>query len=247
MTTDDTLDVLRGRIENLTVVADEEEFLQAPSKQMGTATASALAVAGVAGAASGALLATTGSADAVQRFTCSVAGELISGCFSTVGFNDGDEVEVVGARQPDRSYYAYAVRRPEDRKLWMHPHCSRGSKAHWRYTWKMVAVTIAVGILIFEGVSMSSLDASDIIDGTRSFWMFFWGALVFSIVLGLYLPLRFAFAMSSSVAIAERIFAALGYADPANVDMEKQNFRYWRKTRGRYEVGGWVFRYIDER
>jgi hypothetical protein len=246
MSSEDELEVLRGRIESLAVAASEEEFLQTGSvKAVGAVAANALALAGMAGAASGALMATTGSADAVQIFTCSLGGERISGRFSIVDFSNGDEVDVAGVRQKDGSLLAYAIRRPGDKKIWMYPHCSRGSKAHWKHAWKMVVVITTAFFISFGGFFSLGLDAEEIAQRNAVFWFAFWVVFINSIVIGLYFPLRTALRFRPSVAMAEKIFAALGYADPANVDMEKQNSRYWRENDGQYEANRWVYRYME--
>jgi hypothetical protein len=244
-------EVLRGKVAALVVMSGEEEFVQtATDKALGGGVAATLALSGLAGAAVGAMLASSGSADSVQFFTCTVDGQRVAGRFSKVWFENGDVLEVVGAPQRDGSFAAYAVRRAGDRTLWMLPHCSRGNRAHWTYTLKMIPVITAgvtvAGCMFFSFLNLLSPEKAP--PDLR--WILFWLVAANSLAIGLYFPIKIARKWRSFVAIAEQVFAALGYANPSRIDMEKQDSMYWKKYAKPGEqrkVAPWVFRYVDEK
>jgi hypothetical protein len=243
--------LLRGQIADLVTSSGEEEFVQTTAdKALGSGLAATLALSGLAGAATGAMLATSGSADSVQFFTCTVNGKRIAGRFSKVWFENGDHVEVIGEPHHDESIAAYAIRRPSDRTLWMFPHSSRGRKTHWAYAWKAVPIAI-LGMQLFFVLAMGLMELlSDREASNDALWFFFWLMAVNSIAIGLYFPLKIGRKWRPFVAIAEKVFAALGYSDPSRVDMEKQNSLYWKKHAKPGEqrkVAPWVFRYVDEK
>jgi hypothetical protein len=247
----DCFQVLRGKIADLLVASGEEEFVQtAKDKSVAAGVAGTLALSGLAGAATGAMLASSGSADAVQFFTCTVDGRRIGGRFSKVWFETGNVVEVVGELQRDGSIAAYAVRRQSDHTLWMFPHCSRGTRPHWAFAFKMIpAVTAAIvlaGCIFFGLIEQFSDEKSP----ARFLWFMFAIVAVNSLAIGLYFPIKIARKWLPFVAIAERVFTTLGYADPSRVDMEKQNALYWKKYAQPGEqrkAAPWVFRYVDEK
>jgi hypothetical protein len=121
--------LIKGIISELQVRQSEEDFVVSNSdKAAGGAAAAGLAIGGLAGAATGALLSSGDTADKVSIFVCKVGNENVNGRFGEVTFSNGDEVEVVGERHGN-NINAYAVAHPSHRTIWMHPHCGRGSKA----------------------------------------------------------------------------------------------------------------------
>jgi len=249
--TSSRFDVLRGVIADLAVVSGEQEFVQTTTdKTVGIGLAATLALSGLAGAATGAMLATSGSADSVQFFSCTVDNKRVAGRFSNVWFENGDAVEAVGELQRDGSFAVYAIRRTKDRTLWMFPHCSRGGWAHWAYALKVIPL-ITVVIAVSVGLVFALAEwQSDTTAPLGLLWVMFWLVLVNSLLIGFYFPLKIARKWRPFVDIAERVFAALGYDHPARVDMEKQNAIYWKKHAKPDEqrrVAPWVFRYVSEK
>lgn len=58
-------------------------------------------------------------------------GELtVQGIFCRAFFRNGDKVEVVVEPLEDGSYYAYALHRPIDHRLWLYPWAMKGTKAN---------------------------------------------------------------------------------------------------------------------
>ena len=73
---------------------------------------------------------------------------------------------------------------------------------------------------------------------------------VMSLLVGAYFPLRLAAKWQPFVSVAENVFRALGYKNPAGVDLERQNSLYWKtmaKSGEERQVSPWVYRYVDER
>jgi hypothetical protein len=242
------LELLVGSLSDLCVENKEENFVSADSASMAARGAAAgLGIAGLAGGAANALFAAAGGTDSVQYFTGLLDGKRISGRFSKIWFQNGDELECVVDPQSDGSFAVYAVRRPSDQTLWMFPHCSRGRKKHWKYARKMCVVLS----LLTTGCMLLFL--------TPKFGFALWskpetafGANIFTVMgiaLGLYFSLNTARRWAPFVAVAESIFAAYGYPDPAEVDMPKENSIYWKThaTAGELrKFSPWVYRYIKQ-
>ncbi|WP_341676415.1 putative type VI secretion system effector [Niveibacterium sp. SC-1] len=232
------LEIIRGDVADLAVTRGEREFVQTANEH------AAGAAAGLAGAATSALLATSASADPVEFFTASIGGKPVSGCFSRVGFENDHSVEAVVEKLRDGTHAVYAIRRPSDQTLWMFPHCSRGKRAHWKHALLMipiVIVAIEAAVLIFFGSIGLFSDESHSI---RSLSFFVALISANAVALGTYLPLRIASKWKPFIQIAERVFAALGYPDPSRVDMEKENRLFWKQNRsqkGRI-YAPWVYR-----
>jgi|GEM_PF-2047789 len=241
------LQVIKGKIENLVVQRGEEIIVGSDLlRGAGTGAAVGLAAAGLAGAATSALLASGGIADSVEFFSSKVNGKSIAGRFSRVTFKEGDDVEVVGEAQPDGTVAALAVRRPADQTLWIFPHCSRGGRAQKKLALRVFGWTfLAFALICSIGVWQSSKGTDDLADSVQ-----FFGAisLVMSLTGAAYFSFRTATQWRPFVRKAESIFASLGYGDPRGVDMEKQNKRYWKANGGKWPYltdGPWIYRYLD--
>ncbi len=243
------LELLQGIVCDLVIEPGEEDFVQGRGdRALGTVVATGLAAAGLAGAATGALLATTGGGDSVEFFTCTVDGKRVAGRFTKASFKDGDWVDVAADPQSDGTYAALAVRRPSDQTVWMFPHCSRGNKKHWAYAIGMIAW------LFFWLVLMSGLafGMHEYFGNEKSPESLLWFTAAMSGVLSLavacHLSIRTARRWRPFVQKAEAIFAAFGYRDPSRVDMEQQHKKYLRQHGGKWPYlveAPWVYRYAD--
>jgi hypothetical protein len=70
---------------------------------------------------------------------------------------------------------------------------------------------------------------------------------IMGVVMGAYFSLNTARRWMPFVAIAESIFAAFGYADPAQVDLPEQDRAFWKKhsvPAATDDSAPWVFRYL---
>lgn len=237
------LRIVRGVIKNLAVHAGEEEFIRSEAQRTaGGVTAASLALGGLAGSAVGASIAATGG-DSVEFFSCMVDGVSITGRFSKASFKDGDEVEVVVEGAGD----ALAVRRPADKRLWMFPHCSRGTRAHRRFS-AILGGWILIALFVFSCALVATIRWGDNVPaGADLFALAI--STVLSLISALYYSIRFLYQWGPIAKRAEMIFAVLGYPDPALVDLEKDHKRA-SKARGEgwpyLSDGPWIYRYPDE-
>ena len=240
------LELLSGRLTDLRIEDSEESFVSSGGPEVAAgAAAIGLAAAGLAGAATNSLYAASGGTDSIQSFTGLLNDKRISGRFSKIWFKDGDHLECAVDGQSDGTYAAFAVRRPSDQTLWMFPHCSRGRKKHWQYARKM---SVVLALLMTFGLLLCL---------TPMFGLAFWrnedshmGATIFSIMgvtMGVYFSLNTARRWAPFVSIAESIFTAFGYPDPAQVDMPEQDNAFWKKNTAAGvsdDSAPWVFRYL---
>ncbi|MES2016037.1 MAG: putative type VI secretion system effector [Pseudomonadota bacterium] len=239
------LALLTGTLSDLQTGNDEENFVSSGGAEMAAGSAAiGLAAAGLAGAATNSLIAASGATDSVQSFTGIVNGKRISGRFSKIWFKDGDHLECAVDLQNDGSYAVYAVRRPSDQTLWMFPHCSRGRKKHWKYASKMCVILALITTTFLLLVLMPHYGIA-LWANEKSYH----AVTVFSImgvVMGFYFSLKTAFRWTPFVVMAESIFTAFGYPDPAHVDMPEQDRAFWKKQPSAVSEGSapWVFRYI---
>ena len=239
--------LLAGRLSNLYVENSEENFVSSDATVMAAGGAAVgLAAAGLAGAATNALVVASGGTDNVQAFTGIVDGKRLSGRFSKVWFEDGDHLECAVDPQSDGSFAVYAVRRPSDQTLWMFPHCSRGSKKHWKYAIQMcfiLALTasslLLLALMPHYGFALWENDKS-----YHAVMVF----IIMGVLIGFYFSLKTAFRWAPFVAIAESVFTTFGYPDPAQVDLPEQDriFRSAQNTPAEPNVHApWVFRYTQ--
>ncbi|OCG06892.1 hypothetical protein A9G14_01275 [Gilliamella apicola] len=68
--------------------------------------------------------------NSVQYFTCKIGNLEVQGIFCRAFFRNGDQVEVVVEPCDEDGYFAYALRRPIDHRLWLYPRAMKGSKAN---------------------------------------------------------------------------------------------------------------------
>ena len=241
------LELLVGRLSDLTIENHEENFVSNGGAEMAAGvTAVGLTAAGLAGAATNSLAVAGGGTDSVQAFMGVVNGKHVHGRFSKIWFRDGDHIECAVDPQSDGSYAVYAVRRPSDQTLWMFPHCSRGRTEHWRYARKMcviLALIITTSLLLaltpIFGFALWA-DKQSSIPATVF--------VVMGILMGFHFSINTAVRWAPFVAIAESIFTALGYANPARVDMVEQDKKFRKAEGAGAEASNsapWVFRYVE--
>ena len=80
--------------------------------------------------------------NSVQYFTCKIGNLEVQGIFCRAFFRNGDQVEVVVEPCEEDGYFAYALRRPIDHRLWLYPWAMKGSKANSRAALKSVGLFI---------------------------------------------------------------------------------------------------------
>jgi hypothetical protein len=159
--------------------------------------------------------------NSVQYFRCKLGELAIHGIFCRAFFRNGDKVEVVVEPLEDGSYYAYALRRPIDHRLWLYPRAMKGSKAGNKSSLKFAGYT-SLGLFI-AGVICAAITLYDML---FLFILCCIGCFIFD---GLFfLILYFSYKNmvegggSGGSKIADKIFATLGYRNPKMVDMEQE-------------------------
>ncbi|AHN26437.1 hypothetical protein GAPWK_1864 [Gilliamella apicola] len=154
--------------------------------------------------------------NSVQYFTCKIGNLEVRGIFCRAFFRNGDQVEVVVEPCDEDGYFAYALRRPIDHRLWLYPWAMKGSKANNKDALKNVGLfilSIYLCNLVLIIVASNNLD--DFVFGVSIITPLY--ILLFLIGYFWYKKL-----LGGGSKEADKIFATLGYPDPETVDMEKE-------------------------
>ena len=154
--------------------------------------------------------------NSVQYFTCKIGNLEVQGIFCRAFFRNGDQVEVVVEPCDEDGYFAYALRRPIDHRLWLYPWAMKGSKANSKYALKSARIFILpvyLCNLIFIIVLTRDLGA---------FIAAFFITTTVYILLFLIIYFCYKKLLGGGSKEADKIFATLGYPNPKTVDMEKE-------------------------
>jgi hypothetical protein len=154
--------------------------------------------------------------NSAQYFRCKLGELTIHGIFCRAFFRNGDKVEVVAEPLEDGSYYAYALRRAIDHRLWLYPWAMKGTKANnkeaFRYTGGLTLCMFIISIIL----SSLALDELWILAFFLSISVIFHG-LFFLIFFWIYRNM-----LGGGSKVADKIFATLGYRKPKTVDMAEE-------------------------
>ena len=154
--------------------------------------------------------------NSVQYFRCKLGNLTVQGIFCRAFFRNGDQVEVVVEPLEDGSYYAYALRRPIDHRLWLYPWAMKGTKANNKEAYKEAGTIM---LLTYMGTSIAAgICLQDIL-------LFCLSLIVITIVDGLIFLVYFWMyknMLGSGSKEADKIFATLGYPKPETVNMEAE-------------------------
>ncbi len=205
-----------GTVTNLQTSAASEDFVfGVRDRAAGNVAAIGLAAGGLAGAATGAAISSGDAADKVTTFACDVGTQRVTGRFGEVTFVEGDEVEVVGSVYAD-TFSALAITRPSDRTIWMHPHCSRGTKAYLRFCLRWIpALAVATPAVMFTAATFFS-------SGESPPWWFEVisigaAALMLGVIQSLVAHRFYSFAK-----LSDQIFSGFQFDQPEYVDLPKR-------------------------
>ena len=89
----------------------------------------------------------------IEQYFCFKLGDnVIEGVFCRAFFNIGDYVEVVVDQIEGESYFAYALRRPVDHYLWLHPYATMGTELAKRKKKKYLSL---IPIIIFSSFGIT--------------------------------------------------------------------------------------------
>ena len=159
--------------------------------------------------------------NSVQYFRCKLGELTVQGIFCRAFFRNGDKVEVVVEPMEDGSYYAYALRRPIDHRLWLYPWAMKGTKANNKAAFKD-AGTISLGIFI--GTIICIIITSIITSSDELFLTILMcvGAFIIDGLFFLVLYFCDKGMLGGGSKEADKIFATLGYPKPKTVNMEEE-------------------------
>jgi hypothetical protein len=236
--------LIKGIVSALETSEDQEVFVGGGTgRTAGAVAAVGLASEGLAGAAAGAAQFSSDIADKVTQFQCKVGDLLVAGRFGAIGFAEGDLVEVVG-RQAGTLFSVYAVARPKDRSIWMHPHCGRGSRAFKMFAFKWVSLFAWLVVPAFT-VGMIAFNMPD------GHQLPLWAMAAQWSVTGAVFSLCFGFVASRFwryAKLSDQIFAALELPEPKTVNLQKtlsaamQSMTQAEKLKY-HPMKRWVYRY----
>jgi hypothetical protein len=179
--------------------------------------------------------------NSVQYFRCKLGEFTVHGIFCRAFFRNGDKVEVVVEPLEDGSYYAYALRRPIDHRLWLYPWAMKGTKANNKEAFKEAGVftlCIFIGCLILITIISKKL--------------FFWGLMLLVLTISSILFfLAYYFLYKSIIGgsgskDADKIFATLGYPKPKTVNMEEEYMEMFFNNKSMNEPNFYIDVTTDE-
>lgn len=160
----------------------------------------------------------------IEQYFCFKLGDkVIEGVFCRAFFNIGDYVEVVVDQIEGESYFAYALRRPVDHYLWLHPYATMGTELAKRKKKKYLSL---IPIIIFSSFGITG--AFFFVYMLILAYSYKNVALLFGAAVGLlfFLPVHFYYSsfkqLESGSPVADKIFATLGYVNPKNFAIERE-------------------------
>jgi hypothetical protein len=210
--------LLRGRITNLRKSRCNQDFFFTDSdrRKMG-ATAIAAGLAGLGGIAvglSGIAMDTTEEADLLEF---ELDGHTVKAWVWLSVFEDGDDVEVV-AEPANGHWQGYGIRRTSDKLVALHPHCSRGRYAHYRYSGKLW-LKVGIPLLLFMYLLTGGIALSESFNSWPTlFQVWALGGAGLMAVIGI-IAFRMSRKFMGFVSLAEGIFSGFGWSDVKNIDL----------------------------
>ena len=231
--------LIKGIIRNLKTLEGRHNFTMSRRGQVATG-------AGAAGAAvvgsyfSSSILATAamGLQEKAVFFTCEVNGSLLSGCFNTLNIAEGEEVELVVDYNWNKTEgTVYAIRKPEQRCLWVVPTMEAGHhKVKLTALWFPLAILmyfLPFSLLFMIIVFFFMGGFSELIESLPIVFMgtlFGGGVAYLTMAFGLYVT------FTPKAKLATKVIAALGYENPANTDIafvSLQTTKAWEEKHGK--------------
>ncbi|OCG63654.1 hypothetical protein A9G48_05495 [Gilliamella sp. wkB18] len=186
--------------------------------------------------------------NSVQYFRCKLGEFTVHGIFCRAFFRNGDKVEVVVEPLDDGSYYAYALRRPIDHRLWLYPWAMKGTKANNKEAFKDASIiSLSIYLLSISCITMCII-FSDITNGKELFY-FIIACIAAFIVDGLiFLALYFCNKdiLGGGSKDADKIFATLGYSKPKTVNMEQEYMEMFFNNKSMNEPNFYIDVNTDE-
>jgi len=214
--------LIKGKVENLRVTHGYDNFVFSQNSQRAAGAGAAVGV--VMGSffnASAIANAGINSREKVEFFNCTVDGLPLAGRFKKVSFKDGDELDFVieYTSNEKEAAIAHAVRDTQQRLLWVVPEQERGTIAKKKdniWMAKMLAGFIAI-IAFFASIMAAFAIGFDdplawVIIPATTIGMG-GGAFIMGVLTTEFMVKR--------ARIANKIIATLGYDNPEEVDLLK--------------------------
>ncbi|MCX8586566.1 hypothetical protein J3U22_10110 [Gilliamella sp. B2865] len=162
-----------------------------------------------------------------QYYRFKLGDKLIEGVCSRVAFADGDYVEVVVDPIDGGSYFAYALRRPADHIIWMHPYVIEGTEASIENP--KTRKSLIVKALEMIGISSCIWGLIQLylqISLVPTLYLFIFGIILLP---PLNIFSRKKKQVNTGSPIADRIYTTLGYHNPKQFNIEKEQALFLKK------------------
>jgi hypothetical protein len=186
--------------------------------------------------------------NSVQYFRCKLGELTIHGIFCRAFFRNGDKVEVVVEPLDDGSYYAYALRRPIDHRLWLYPWAMKGTKASNKASLKF-AGSISLGTYILNIICIAiCISFANLRNGNELFYFIIAciGAFIVDGLIFLILFYSDKGMLGGGSKDADKIFATLGYPKPKTVNMEEEYMEMFFNNKSMNEPNFYIDVTTDE-
>jgi hypothetical protein len=186
--------------------------------------------------------------NSVQYFRCKLGEFTVHGIFCRAFFRNGDKVEVVVEPLDDGSYYAYALRRPIDHRLWLYPWAMKGTKASNKASLKF-AGSISLGTYILNIICIAiCISFANLRNGNELFYFIIAciGAFIIDGLIFLILFYSDKGMLGGGSKDADKIFATLGYPKPKTVNMEQEYIEMFFNNKSMNEPNFYIDVNTDE-
>jgi hypothetical protein len=218
------LEIITGVVQNLKIAKGYEDlvFTQTDKSLAGAAAIGAAAIGQFFNSANLSSV-STGSEIDMEFFICVVNSTPLAGRFHKVEFKEGETVEFVVEHKAGGGI-VHAARSPSQRMLWMLPYQTRGHIAQKisDIKWTLIISITAVICIIFSEFYFFSVRAHRRDDGGMVFFLLMFLGFVF---VNFVVRRRFhGFSLQ-----ATEVLKALGYQNPAKVDLHSQHKQAQKK------------------
>ncbi|PHV09631.1 putative type VI secretion system effector [Chitinimonas sp. BJB300] len=213
-------------------------FTESDQTKMGVIAIGA-AMAGLGGQAISTAANATSMEEEADYVQFSLNGQPVKGWVWRSPFKNGDEVEVAAEWQGDH-FEAFGIARPKDKTIALYPHSSRGMRKHTYNAAKWWLIGTAFVLMV--GALMCWFVTEDLEEYLKFMRVIFSKTAVVMIIIFGVMTFFLARKWLPFVRLAEKVFRALDWPNPSNVDLVKSsNAQRTEKDPG--EFGTFYFRY----
>jgi hypothetical protein len=226
--------LIKGTVTHLKALEGQQNFVMSGGMQAAAGT-TAVGAALAGSFFSGALLARSAMAtEDATSFTCMVDGVKLSGCFSRLDLKEDETTEfVVDYNHNQTEAIVYAVRKPQNRQLWIVPMMESGHGVIKRmaifFPLKALMYLLPVTFLIVVAIQSylyGSLQLQEPLIAIAGGGIIAYLAMVLGMFVS-YIP---------KAKLATQVIGALGYQDPANTNLVDNSLKIeeqWEKEHGK--------------